>query len=48
VLFVVTGADKAAAVRSVRSGSRDLPAARVRARSTLWLLDASAAGGASG
>jgi 6-phosphogluconolactonase len=44
VLFVVAGADKAAALRSVRSGSRDLPAARVRARSTLWLLDAAAAG----
>jgi 6-phosphogluconolactonase len=43
VLFVVAGADKAAAVRSVRSGSRELPAARVRARSTQWLLDAAAA-----
>jgi 6-phosphogluconolactonase len=43
-LVVVTGADKADAVRSIRSGSRDLPAARVRARSTLWLLDAHAAG----
>jgi 6-phosphogluconolactonase len=47
VLFVVAGADKAAAVRSVRSGSRELPAARVRARSTLWLLDAAAAGKAA-
>jgi 6-phosphogluconolactonase len=46
VLFVVAGADKAAAVRSIRAGSPDLPAARVRAASTLWLLDA-AAGGAS-
>ena len=44
VLFVVAGADKAAALSSVRSGSRELPAARVRARSTLWLLDAAAAG----
>ena len=44
VLFVVAGRDKAPAIRSVRSGSRELPAARVRARSTLWLLDASAAG----
>jgi 6-phosphogluconolactonase len=43
VLFVVAGADKAAAVRSVRDGSRDLPAGRVHARSTLWLLDAAAA-----
>lgn len=47
VLFVVAGADKAAAVRSVRAGSRELPAARVRARSTLWLLDAAAAGQAA-
>jgi 6-phosphogluconolactonase len=44
VLFVVAGPDKAGAVRSVRRGSRELPAARVRARSTLWLLDARAAG----
>jgi 6-phosphogluconolactonase len=47
VLFVVEGADKAGALRSVRSGSRDLPAARVRARSTLWLVDAPAAGEAA-
>ena len=44
VLFVVAGQDKAAAIRSVRRGSRRLPAARVRARSTLWLLDPLAAG----
>jgi 6-phosphogluconolactonase len=43
-LFVVAGADKAPAIRSVRSGSRELPASRVRARSTLWLLDVGAAG----
>jgi 6-phosphogluconolactonase len=43
VLFVVTGADKTGALASIRSGSRDLPAARVRARSTLWLVDARAA-----
>lgn len=43
VLFVVAGADKAGAVRSVRAGSRELPAARVRAGATLWLLDAAAA-----
>ena len=47
VMFVVAGADKAEAVRSVRSGARDLPAARVRATSTLWLLDPRAAGMAS-
>jgi 6-phosphogluconolactonase len=44
VLFVVSGADKASPLRAIRSGSRDLPAARVRARSTLWLVDAAAAG----
>jgi 6-phosphogluconolactonase len=44
VLFVAAGADKAAALQAVRSGSRELPAARVRARSTLWLVDAAAAG----
>lgn len=48
VLFVVAGADKAPAVRSVRSGSRELPASRVRAASTLWLLDAGAAGQGGG
>lgn len=46
VLFVVAGGDKGAAVRSVRAGSRELPAGRVQARSTLWLLDAQAAGAA--
>jgi len=44
VLFVVTGADKAGPLGSVRSGSDEHPAARVHARSTLWLVDARAAG----
>lgn len=44
VLFVVAGADKAPSLRALRSGSRELPAARVHARSTIWLLDALAAG----
>ena len=43
-LFVVSGADKAGPLRSIRSGSHDLPAARVHARSTTWLVDARAAG----
>jgi 6-phosphogluconolactonase len=47
VMFVVAGADKAEAVRSVQSGARELPAARVRATSTLWLLDAFAEGEAA-
>jgi len=44
-MFVVTGAEKADAFRSVRLGSRELPAGRVRPRRTLWLADAAAAGG---
>lgn len=43
-LFTVCGPDKAAAFASVRAGSSDLPAARVRARRTLWLVDESTAG----
>lgn len=43
-LFVVTGADKAALVGSIRSGSIELPAAQIHARSTVWLIDARAAG----
>jgi 6-phosphogluconolactonase len=43
VLFVVTGADKAATVAAVRAGA-DLPAAHVQAARTTWLLDAAAAG----
>jgi 6-phosphogluconolactonase len=45
VNFVVTGQDKAEAVRSVRSGSRDLPAGRIEAERTVWLLDQAAADG---
>jgi 6-phosphogluconolactonase len=44
VLFVVTGADKADALRAVRSGRSNLPAARVNARRTIWIVDAAAAG----
>jgi 6-phosphogluconolactonase len=43
VLFVVSGADKADPLQSIRSGARDLPAAHVHARSTVWLVDARAA-----
>jgi 6-phosphogluconolactonase len=43
VMFVAVGADKSAALSSIRSGKSDLPAAHVRARSTLWLVDAAAA-----
>lgn len=43
VMFVVTGADKADAFARVRSGDRELPAARVSAGSTRWLVDAAVA-----
>jgi len=43
-LFTVCGPDKAAAFALVRAGASQLPAARVRARRTLWLVDASTAG----
>lgn len=42
-LFVACGPDKAAAFHAVREGSGQTPAARVRARRTLWLVDAAAA-----
>ncbi len=47
-LFVVTGADKAEALAAVRSGASDLPAGRVSAARTEWIVDAAAAGGAEG
>ena len=43
-MFVVTGADKAGAFRAIRSGRRDLPAAQVNARRTVWIVEAAAAG----
>jgi 6-phosphogluconolactonase len=45
VLFVVTGANKAPALAAVRSGGSGLPAARVHAERTTWLIDADAARG---
>lgn len=44
ILFAVTGADKAPAVASVRSGSLDLPAGRVAGEDVEWIVDAAAAG----
>ena len=44
VLFVVTGADKAEALRDIRAGASDLPAARVDGDQVEWILDAPAAG----
>ena len=43
VLFVVNGADKATVLRDVLAGRGDLPAARVRAERTEFLVDAAAA-----
>ncbi len=41
--FVVTGADKAETLDAIRRGA-DLPASRVHAERTTWLVDAAAAG----
>ena len=43
-MFVATGAEKAEAVAAIRFGTADLPAARVHARRTTWLVDRAAAG----
>jgi 6-phosphogluconolactonase len=47
VLFLATGANKANAIRHIRRGRSPLPAARVRARRVVWLIDAAAAGDVS-
>lgn len=44
VLFVVTGADKAAPLREIREGSSDLPASRVAGERVEWIIDSAAAG----
>jgi 6-phosphogluconolactonase len=44
VIFVVTGADKAAALHEIRTGHSDLPAARVAGDRVEWLVDSAAAG----
>ena len=44
VVFVVTGADKADALREIRAGGSDLPAARVDGDQVEWIVDAAAAG----
>jgi 6-phosphogluconolactonase len=44
VIIVVTGADKADAVRGIRGGGSDLPAARVDGPQVEWIIDAAAAG----
>ncbi|MGH9442294.1 MAG: 6-phosphogluconolactonase [Thermoanaerobaculia bacterium] len=42
-VFLVQGKDKADAVREILTGKGDLPAARVSARRTIWMLDRAAA-----
>ncbi len=44
VMFVVTGADKAKALRAIRAGGSGLPAAAVAGRRVEWIIDAAAAG----
>ena len=44
VLFAVEGANKADAIREIRSGGSDLPAARVDGPQVEWIIDAAAAG----
>jgi 6-phosphogluconolactonase len=46
VLFLVTGADKAAVLEQIRDDA-DYPAARVSAQRTTWVVDAAAAGEAA-
>ena len=45
VVFVVTGADKTDALREIRAGSSDLPAARVDGDEVEWIVDAAADAG---
>jgi 6-phosphogluconolactonase len=46
ILFVVTGADKAAMLARLRGGDRTIPAGRVSARNVVIIADADAAGAA--
>lgn len=44
VIFVVTGADKADALRRIRAGDQELPAGRVTGEALEWIIDTAAAG----
>jgi 6-phosphogluconolactonase len=44
VIFAVTGADKADALRAIRAGGSGLPAEAVAGRRVEWIIDAAAAG----
>ena len=46
VLFVVTGADKADAIRAIRAGGSGLPAEQVAGDQVEWIVDQAAAGDA--
>jgi 6-phosphogluconolactonase len=48
IVFVVTGADKAAMLARLARGDRTIPAGRINARNAIILVDAAAAGAASG
>jgi 6-phosphogluconolactonase/glucosamine-6-phosphate isomerase/deaminase len=43
----VFGENKADALRAIRDGSSDLPAARITGEHVEWIVDAAAAGGES-
>ena len=47
IIFVVTGADKADALRRIRAGDPELPAGRVTGDAVEWIVDAAAAGEAA-
>lgn len=44
VIFAVTGGEKAAALRKIRAGGSDLPAANVAGDHVEWIVDAAAGG----
>jgi 6-phosphogluconolactonase len=44
IAFGVYGANKVAALREIRAGRSDLPAARVAGDAVTWYIDAAAAG----
>jgi 6-phosphogluconolactonase len=47
--FLVSGADKASALKAVREGDQDLPAARIRTNAeVIWFVDSDAASGLPG
>lgn len=45
VIFAITGGEKAAALKRIRAGGSDLPAANVAGDHVEWIVDAASAGG---